>query len=100
MFASFTFIRVIALNQPLIHTNPELLQQVAEGDEQAFSTLPADEQEIFRMQREQGLTYQQIAEQKGISVKTVEKKMSHALRQLRGGMDKALLLAIASHLLR
>jgi RNA polymerase sigma-70 factor (ECF subfamily) len=49
----------------------------------AVQSLPHDQQTIFRLHREEELTYRQIAEQLGVSVKTVEKKMSLALRHLR-----------------
>ena len=50
-----------------------------------ISKLPDDQQEIFILNREYGLTYKQIADKKNISIKTVEKKMSQALKQLRAG---------------
>lgn len=58
--------------------------------------LPEDQLEIFLMNREQGLTYKEIAAQKNISVKTVEKKMSQALKKLRPGLNKTLLLFLLS----
>ena len=47
-------------------------------------TLPTDQQRIFSLHRDEGFSYQQIAPRLNISVKTVEKKMSLALRFLRG----------------
>jgi RNA polymerase sigma-70 factor (family 1) len=64
-----------------------------------LSRLPADQQEIFLLNREQGLTYKEIAEQKNISIKTVEKKMSLALKMLkqqRPGLDEVILLFLLS----
>jgi len=64
-----------------------------------LSLLPADQQEIFKLNREQGLTYKEIAEQKNISVKTVEKKMSLALKMLkqqRPGLDEVILMFLLS----
>lgn len=46
-------------------------------------SLPEDCREIFWMSREEGLRYSDIAEHRGISVKTVEKKMSTTLKALR-----------------
>ena len=43
-----------------------------------ISQLPPRQQEIFRMSREQNLTYKQIAEQLSISEKTVEYHMGLA----------------------
>lgn len=94
------FNRLATVSRQVLTEDPLLLKELAGLYEQVLATLPADEQEIFRLQREGGLTYQQIAEKKGISVKTVEKKMSQALRQLRGGLDKALLVSFISQLLK
>jgi RNA polymerase sigma-70 factor (family 1) len=51
--------------------------------QQLLNKLPSDKREIFLMNREEGLTYKQIAELKAVSVKTVEKKMSIVLKELR-----------------
>jgi RNA polymerase sigma-70 factor (ECF subfamily) len=48
-----------------------------------MQTLPDDYQEIFFMNREEGLRYIDIAKHKNISVKTVEKKISLTLKILR-----------------
>jgi RNA polymerase sigma-70 factor (family 1) len=55
-------------------------------------TLPEDCREIFRLSREEGLTYPEIASKLQISVKTVEKKMSFSLKHFRTGLAKLLLL--------
>jgi RNA polymerase sigma-70 factor, ECF subfamily len=49
----------------------------------AIEKLPPRRREVFRLSRQEGLTYQQIASQLGISVKTVEHQLSHALHFLR-----------------
>jgi len=51
--------------------------------ESAIAALPEKRQEIFRLAREDGLKYREIAEQLHISVKTVETQMTLALKQLR-----------------
>lgn len=48
-----------------------------------ISQLPERQQEIFRLSREQHMTYKQIAEQLSISEKTVEFHMTAALKYLR-----------------
>jgi RNA polymerase sigma-70 factor (family 1) len=53
--------------------------------ERIIQRLPDDQRKIFLMHREHQYTYPEIAVRLGISVKTVEKKMSMALRVLRGG---------------
>jgi len=49
----------------------------------AIAALPEKRQEIFRLAREDGLKYREIADQLKISVKTVETQMTLALKQLR-----------------
>jgi RNA polymerase sigma-70 factor (ECF subfamily) len=51
--------------------------------EETVAQLPPRRREIFRMQREQGLTYAQIASLLGISTKTVEIQIGHALKAIR-----------------
>ena len=70
----------------------ELLHKILSG-------LPPDHRLIFMLHREDGLTYPQIAEKLGISVKTVEKKMSRSLKVIRSGMKDALAIALVSQLL-
>jgi RNA polymerase sigma-70 factor (ECF subfamily) len=57
--------------------------ELEEALEKALSKLPANIREVFEMNRFQGLTYQQIAMQHQISVKTVEAYMTRALKLLR-----------------
>jgi len=56
--------------------------------EAAIGSLPARRQEIFRLAREEGLKYREIAEQLNLSVKTVETQMTLALRQLRDSLKE------------
>lgn len=51
--------------------------------QQAVSELPETCREVFQMSRFDGLTYPEIAEVKGVSVKAIEKQMGKALRLLR-----------------
>lgn len=50
---------------------------------EAIESLPEKRRQIFKLSREQGLKYQEIADQLGLSVKTVETHMGLALKQLR-----------------
>lgn len=52
------------------------VQAVIEG-------LPTERRKIFRLSRNEGLKYQEIAERLGLSVKTVENQMGKALKTLR-----------------
>jgi RNA polymerase sigma-70 factor (ECF subfamily) len=49
----------------------------------AMAALSAPQREVFEMNRQRGLTYNEIAEVLGISVKSVEARMGRALKQLR-----------------
>ncbi len=51
--------------------------------EQSIDSLPPKRREIFRLSREQGMKYKEIAEALDISVKTVEAQMGLALKHLR-----------------
>ena len=57
----------------------ELQQHVAA----AISSLSEPQREVFEMNRTKGLTYGEIADVLGISVKSVEARMGRALKQLR-----------------
>lgn len=50
---------------------------------QAMEQLPPKCREVFMLSRLSGLTYQQIADSLGISVKTVENQMGKAIRMLK-----------------
>jgi RNA polymerase sigma-70 factor (ECF subfamily) len=50
---------------------------------EAIDNLPVERRKVFIMSRYDGLTYAQIAEKLGISAKTVENQMGHALKTLR-----------------
>jgi len=51
--------------------------------EKSIASLPPKRMEIFRLSREHGLKYKEIADKLGISVKTVEAQMGLALKYLR-----------------
>ncbi len=51
--------------------------------EASIEALPPKRKEIFRLSREQGMKYKDIAETLNISVKTVEAQMGLALKHLR-----------------
>ena len=58
---------------------------------QAIATLPERCREVFLLSRYEEKKYHEIAEQMGISVKTVENQMSKALRLLRDHLKDFLL---------
>lgn len=53
-----------------------------------IALLPARQQEIFQLSREEGLTHKEIAERLGISVNTVKNHMVSALKAIRLELDK------------
>jgi RNA polymerase sigma-70 factor (ECF subfamily) len=71
------------------------LTELESAIEQVVSSLPPRRREIFRMQREQGLSYADIARLLGISIKTVEVQIGHALKTLRARLVPYLILAFA-----
>jgi RNA polymerase sigma-70 factor (ECF subfamily) len=63
----------------------ETMQRYAE----ALNSMPEGQREVFLMNREEQLTYREIAERLNLSVKAVEKRISGALKVLN---DKKLTL--------
>ncbi len=67
-----------------MHTAPDdTAPELAERFQRALDTLPAQCRHIFELSRFESLKYREIAEQLGISIKTVETQMGKALRVLR-----------------
>lgn len=62
--------------------------------EKSIDSLPPKRQEIFRLSREQGMKYKEIADTLQISVKTVEAQMGLALKHLRDELKE-----FSSHLM-
>lgn len=59
--------------------------------EKAFSSMPQKTREIFELSRNEGLKYQEIADNLGISIKTVEAHMGTALKILRENLKEYLI---------
>ncbi len=62
-------------------------QEFSAAVEAAVGKLPRQGQLVFRMSRERNLKYREIAEELGISIKTVETHMRRAFIQLRGDLQ-------------
>jgi len=60
---------------------PEI--ELFEKIEESINSLPEKRKEIFRLSRQDGLKYHEIADKLNISVKTVETQISLALKTLR-----------------
>ncbi len=54
----------------------------------AIEELPAKRKRIFKLSRENGLTYKEIAGELGISVKTVETQINRSLKQIKLQLGK------------
>ena len=55
---------------------------------QAVEQLPARQQQVYRLSREQGLDHQQIARELSLSYDTVREHMSKALKNIRASLEK------------
>ena len=64
------------------------LNEMSELISKTLNGLPERTREIFRLNRQEGLKYREIADQLSISVKTVEANMGKALKALRNSMEK------------
>lgn len=56
--------------------------------EECINSLPEKRREVFRLSREEGLKYREIAEKLNISVKTVETHMGLAIKTLRDKLSQ------------
>lgn len=64
---------------------------------QAIQSLPPQCKAAFQLNRDEGMSYREIADSLGISVKAVEKHISRALRKLRKSLEaylKSLLICL------
>lgn len=61
---------------------------------QTIEQLPPQCRKVFELSRFEKMTYKQIAEKLGISIKTVEAQISKALRNLQKTLDKYLITII------
>ena len=60
--------------------------EMAHRIEVAIAQLPPRGKEVFLLSRDEGLKYREIAEQLGVSIKTVETHMRRSLIQLRSAL--------------
>ncbi len=79
------------LNHEIGSPDPSQLMQLNEVSELVTITLeslPERTREIFRLNRQEGLKYREVAEKLSISVKTVEANMGKALKALHNSLEK------------
>ena len=73
-----------------------LYTELKKNVEEAINSLPIECKKIFHLSRQEGLKYKEIADQLGLSVKTVETQMSRALAKLKIELKDFLTVVIAS----
>ena len=64
-------------------TDTAVQNELANQIQVSINTLPTERQKIFKMSRNEGLKYKEIAVALNISIKTVEAQMGKALKHLR-----------------
>lgn len=62
-------------------------EEIRRAAAEAVSSLPPRRQEVFRLVREQGLSYREVAAVMGISAQTVANQMSRAMAELRQALE-------------
>ena len=80
--------------QSITHTNSLEVKELHEKIEQAIENMPKQRKKIFKMNRFKGKKYREIAEELGISIKTVEAQMGSALKFLRNELQLYLKLIL------
>ena len=70
--------------------------ELKEHIHEAMNELPEQCRTIFQMSRYEGMKYQEIADEMGLSVKTIENQMGKALKLLRIKLVEFLPLFILS----
>ena len=91
--------RLSIISKDILTQDPLLFKELQSLLPQIIQSLPEDQQVIFAMSREKKMTYKEIAAEREISVKTVEKKMSQALRHIRLHLEDLLLLLVIMQVL-
>lgn len=86
--------RLAQVTSSILKEDPVLFRNIQQTLHEILRSLPADQQTIYQLNRDHNMTYTDIAHHLNISVKTVEKKMSKALKSIRPRMDDLLLIAI------
>lgn len=81
---AFNFFETYQLNEDSLTPEDQInLNELQQAYENALKTMPEKQREVFLMSRIDELKYKEIAEQLGLSVKAIEKRMSLALDHLK-----------------
>jgi RNA polymerase sigma-70 factor, ECF subfamily len=81
-------VRELVVPERTVHDDVEDAELIVAA-RRVFAALPARCRQIFALNRQQGLTYPEIASVLGISVKTVEANMTRVLKALRASLGRA-----------
>ena len=80
-----------SIQNPSIQSNiiPEIeYKELKDKSEKIIGLLPSRQKQIYKLSREEGLTYKEIAFKLNISVNTVETHMARALKSIRKNLGK------------
>lgn len=66
-----------------------MAQELERQTQHVIARLPKQQQLIFKLSREEGLTHKEIAQRLGISPNTVKNHMVQALKTLKGSLQQA-----------
>lgn len=89
------YARVVQLNNTIEYQNEKLIEkELQEKIDDTINLLPEQCRKIFKMSRFEQLKYQEIADQLGLSIKTIENQMGKALKILREQLKEYLPLLI------
>ena len=81
---AFNFFETYQLNEEGLTPEDQInFNDLQMAYENALKTMPEKQREVFLMSRIDELKYKEIAEQLGLSVKAIEKRMSQALDHLK-----------------
>lgn len=86
--------RLKEITSEIINDDPLIFKEQQQLLSELLDTLPENCRETFRLSREEGFTYKQIASHLDISEKTVEKRVSKSLKHLRGGLNWEMCVAL------
>jgi len=93
--------RLAAVTADIVYEHPLLFKEQEALLEDIMHALPEDCRLVFKLSREEHLTYKQIATRLNIAEKTVEKKMSICLKHIRQALQQhntlSVMLLLAVH---
>lgn len=92
--------QVVVTKEEGDYSNGIEVLELQERIEESLDQLPPERKKIFRLSREEGLKYKEIADRLGLSIKTVEAQMGKALKFLRENLAEYLPVLLLIFLLQ